>query len=471
MAYRALAGSELPEQVGTNWPQALHAALSRNELVFALNEVLATPQPLEHLPGLLRERVGRTVTEAEILAWLTLGAAARCDGRPLLRPVVHGFVRGIGGAVVSFPSGSPRPKLWLAAEDEAVLVEEQPGEDEAEHSASNAHFPVATCTTCGQHYYVAHLKGFRFTANRPGGGEAGPAGAWWEPLDATHGGKRVVLVDHLIGTDADEEDDEAQPHVRTASLHFCRHCAAAHPEAVSRCRHCGRGGASVRLHAVRQNAKQPGMLTSCLSCGSISRVVAGRYREPARSVRAINVADVHVLTQDMVHHAERQRLLVFCDNRQDAAFQAGWMKDHARRFRLRALMAEGIRQAPRSVDDLAGHLDDLLEEDATLSLALIPEVWQGIGDEVLGVAGDPRHPAVHRRVAVGHERGIAKSVGGALAVRRGPLRFSLIRRRGRSRGDARRAFDAYGAWPRGGRRPEPFRSRVVAILPRRHTAG
>ena len=376
MAYRALAGSELPEQAGTNWPQALHAALSRNELVFALNEVLATPQPLEHLPGLLRERIGRPVTEAEILAWLTLGAAARCDGRPLLRPVVHGFVRGIGGAVVSFPSGSSKPKLWLAAEDEAVLAEEQSGEDEAEHSASNAHFPVATCTTCGQHYYVAHLKGFHFTAKQPGGGEAGPAGAWWEPLDATHGGKRVVLVDHLIGTDADEEDDEAQPHVRTAPLHFCRHCAAAHPEPVSRCRHCGRSGESVRLHAVRQNAKQPGMLTSCLSCGSIGRIVAGRYREPARPVRAINVADVHVLTQDMVHHAERQRLLVFCDNRQDAAFQAGWMKDHARRFRLRALMAEGIRQTPRSVDDLAGHLDDLLEEDPTLSLALIPEVWE-----------------------------------------------------------------------------------------------
>ena len=53
----------------------------------------------------------------------------------------------------------------------------------------------------------------------------------------------------------------------------------------------------------------------------------GGTREPARPVRAINVADVHVLTQDMVHHAERRRLLVFCDNAADAAFQAGWMKD------------------------------------------------------------------------------------------------------------------------------------------------
>ena len=46
---------------------------------------------------------------------------------------------------------------------------------------------------------------------------------------------------------------------------------------------------------------------------------ASAQREPARPVRATNVADVHVLAQDMVHHSERRRLLVFCDNRQDAA--------------------------------------------------------------------------------------------------------------------------------------------------------
>ena len=84
-------------------------------------------------------------------------------------------------------------------------------------------------------------------------------------------------------------------------------------------------------------------------------------------VRATNVADVHVMTQDMAHHAERKRLLVFADNRQDAAFQAGWMKDHARRFRLRALTAEGLRSGPVSVGDLTLHLDDLLERDRRLN--------------------------------------------------------------------------------------------------------
>ena len=363
-AYRSLSGDDLDEG---DWPRALHAALSRNELVFGLNEELRAPRALDELPGVLGQRFGRPVTEAEILVWLTLGAAARREGRPLLRPVVHGFVRGIGGAVVTFPEDAEGPLLWLAAEDEVR---------HGSLDESHARFPVTTCTTCGQHYYIAFLGDFSFTGRRPGGGEAGPGGRWWPHLEEALGGRRVVLVDRLIG--AGDEEEGAVPHARTAPLHFCRLCGAAHPEAVSRCLSCGGAGATVPLLAIRQSgtSRNPGALTSCLSCGSTGRRSNGRYREPARPVRAINVSDVHVLTQDMVHHAERRRLLVFCDNRQDAAFQAGWMKDHARRFRLRALMAEGIRESPRSVGDLVARLDDLLEGEETLSRALIPEVWQ-----------------------------------------------------------------------------------------------
>jgi hypothetical protein len=132
----------------------------------------------------------------------------------------------------------------------------------------------------------------------------------------------------------------------------------------------------VQLYAVRQKKDNPGYLTSCLSCGANGRAMFSKYREPARPVRATNVADVHVLAQDMVHHSDRPRLLVFCDNRQDAAFQAGWMKDHARRFRLRALMADGMKNGPLSVGDLTRVVDDVLEKDEALSRALVPEVWQ-----------------------------------------------------------------------------------------------
>jgi hypothetical protein len=363
--YRWLAGAGLQDG---DWAGRLYDALSHNELVYQLAEMLAAPTALDVLPERLREVLGRPVTEAEILAWLTLGAAARNENRPLLRPVVHAFVRGISGAVVTFPAEKDGPKLWLAAEDELHESGEGP---------RHAHFPVTTCTTCGQHYFTSFLKDFEFTRKLPGGGEAAGESSFWEPLAEAQGGKRVVLLDRIIGGSGDDDgSDELDDHERTAPLYFCRSCGAAHPESVNRCLHCGAAGESVALYGVRQNPDNPGYLSSCLSCGAGGRRIGSNYREPARPVRATNVADVHVLAQDMVHHSERPRLLVFCDNRQDAAFQAGWMKDHARRFRLRALMADGLKNGAVSVGDLARFVDDALEQDESLSRALVPEVWQ-----------------------------------------------------------------------------------------------
>ena len=270
-AYRALSGGELPHG---DWPTALHAALSRNDLVFRLSEELGAPRALAELPPALQAHVGRPVTEAEILAWLTLGAAARRHDRPLLRPVVHGFVRGIGGAVATFPEDHDGPVLWLAAEDKEAGLEPD---------ASHAHFPVTTCTTCGQHYYVAFLEDFSFTGKNPGGGRAGPTGSWWPALEPAQGGRRVVLIDRLIGED--DGADTGRRHARTVRLHFCRRCGAAHPDSVRRCRQCGVGGVSVELLAVRQQAKNPGWLTSCLSCGAVGRRTNGNLSR-ARSVGA-----------------------------------------------------------------------------------------------------------------------------------------------------------------------------------------
>ena len=393
-SYRALSGRELSDEP---WPEALYRALARSEIAYRLNEALDQPRPLHELPPELREALDREVSEAEILAWLTLAAAARSDGRPLLRPVIHGFVRGIPGAVVSYPDATDGPRLWLAAEDEIDNGGATPGgrttQTGAEPSgeARSAHFPVLTCTTCGQHYYETHLEDFSFSGTRPGGGEPYADGVVWRKLDEARDGRRVVLVDRLIGGDEADPDDDGGTRSesrngateaatvlerRTAQVHLCRHCGAAHERPGGSCLACGAPGPRIRLHAVRQKPDRPGVLTSCLSCNALGgRGGGGRYREPARPVRASNAADVHVLTQDMVHHSERRRLLVFCDNRQDAAFQAGWMKDHARRFRLRSLIADGLKRGHLSVGDLTWFLDDTLEKDEALSRALIPEVW------------------------------------------------------------------------------------------------
>lgn len=366
-AFLAMTGQALdPAQ----WEESLYDRLAATEDVYQIAQALESAQPLPALVGDLERRLGRPVSEEEVLAWLALGAFSRKEGRPLLRPVVHAFVRGVGGAVVTFPPGANEPRLWLSAEDELAAR----GDEQV------VRFPVLNCTTCGQHYFEHHLEDFEFTGGEFGGGEAIGERRVWRAREAALEGKRVLLVDRVIGA---EDEEEESP--RLKEIYVCRSCGAAHPARSATCDACGLADSLVRLQAVQQKAEHPGKLTRCVSCGAPGRVRGSGYREPARPVRAVAVADVHVLAQDMVHHAERRRLLVFADNRQDAAFQAGWMRDHSRRFRLRALMAERIRQGAVSIGDLTAHLDQVLERDDELSRVLIPEVWEVHRKEAEGV--------------------------------------------------------------------------------------
>ena len=390
-AHKALATRELVVPDGSTWEEALFDSLSSNELVFQVAEVLARPRSLLDLLAELKTRLGRSVTEEEVLGWLALGAAARREGRPLLRPVVHAFVRGIGSALVTLPDASgPRLQFTRDVTSDPPL-----------HG-----MPLLTCTTCGQHYFEHHVSDMDFTGAQPGGGQAHGERRVWEALSSDLGGRRVLLLDRVVSDDGDDDDAgdddddagegdvpvapprRAAPAARprpVATVFFCRPCGTLHDQASDRCLSaCGREGPLVPLSIVRQKPEYPGRLTRCVSCGARGMPRGTLYREPARPVRAVQVSDVHVLAQEMLQHAERPRLLVFADSRQDAAFQAGWMRDHARRFRMRALMWERLRQGSLSIGDLVAHLDDALDADDSLSRALVPEVWAEVRKEAEG---------------------------------------------------------------------------------------
>jgi hypothetical protein len=354
-------GLRLSEQ---NWRLNLYEELSRNELLFQLVELLRGARSLETLSEEVEKKVGRAVTDEEVLLWLALGAASRKEERPLVRPVIHTFVRGMGGAVVTFPPKQTEPKLYLSAE----TVEEI-----QELGAKLKPLPVLSCTTCGQHYFEHWAKDFDFSGDHPTGGQAIDSERhFWEACDEVNGGKRGVLLDRLI---AQEDGDSEQPD-KTETVWFCRVCGCLHSHEEPNCKSCGRPGMVVRIYAAQTRAEGDGRLGSCLCCRARGATVFGRHREPARPVRAVTVSDVHVLAQNMLQHAERKRLLVFADNRQDAAFQAGWMQDHSRRYRLRALIYERLRDGRVSLGDLVAWLDDRLDRDDSLSNALAPEVWR-----------------------------------------------------------------------------------------------
>ena len=371
--YPLLTGKPLPEG---DWQAALFDELRTNKVAAAIRIGLLRPRELYLLLDELKGGIGRAVSEEELLAYLTLGAASLKNGRPLLRPVVHAFIRGISGAVVTFPQNGT-PRLWLSSEEE---LKHDPNTEGMWRPK------VLTCTTCGQHYFASHLKDYQFNKNKPEGGQLVDDGqSYWEALDPMNGGKRVVMVDQIISQEEPEELEEGE---RTHPLFFCRHCGSASPENFGRCFNCSATSAPVRLFVIRESATQPGNLSSCLSCAARGKRMGRRFREPIREVRAINVSDVHVLAQDMVHHADRKRLLVFADNRQDAAFQAGWMKDHARRFRLRSLMAEALQTGAASIGDVTLRISQVLDANDVLSRALIPEVWRAVPKDEGGVAHD-----------------------------------------------------------------------------------
>lgn len=348
---------------GDNWREALNQWLSHNEVVFQIADVLRRPRAVATLLEELNDKLGRPITEEEILIWLALGAAARNGDRPLLRPVVHGFVRGVSGAVVTFEEGQGQMgRLWLSAEDALAATEGRDPELKT--------FPLSSCTTCGQHYFEHGLEDFDYTGDAPGGGSAEGKSRVWRAQDITLGGVRAVSLDHQVGSDGEEEPS------RTEVLFVCRYCGTTHDRQGPECVGCGRNKTLKALHFVQQKEEHIGRLTRCVSCGAHGRRVSGSYREPARPVRATGVADVHVLAQSMIHRAERKRLLVFADNRQDAAFQAGWMQDRSRRYRLRELIYKKLREGAVSVGDLVLWLDKFLDADDELSRALIPEVWR-----------------------------------------------------------------------------------------------
>lgn len=376
-----LGGARLPKG---DWQSALSSQLVSNELVFHLASLLERPRALSELPPRLRERVGREVSESEIMAWLALGAATAHGGHdPLLRPVAHSFVRGVGGAVVTFSGPGSRAQLWLSGEDASGALGE-----------GHHRFPVITCTTCGQHYYETWVQDLTLeagTSREADGGELEGGARVWRFTDEAHAGTRALLLDRLVvqpdeddGADEVDEDGEVElpsghdiEHRRLHPMFACSHCGALYAEGAELSGACVNLGTLVPVQVVRHKKDTPGVLHSCVSCQAPGKKPAGgKYREPARPIRAVGVSDVHVLAQSMVHLSERRRLLVFADNRQDAAFQSGWMQDHARRFRLRALMMQQVQPEGSSPGDVVYRLDELFAKDEDLSRALLPEVWQ-----------------------------------------------------------------------------------------------
>ncbi|TVS13641.1 MAG: DUF1998 domain-containing protein, partial [Planctomycetaceae bacterium] len=366
---------------GDNWRQSLFHHLLSNEYVYQSTQILKHPKPLGAAAWQTSQRLamGRRQEgddcSAELLCYLVLGAAARNGDESLLRPKVHFFLRGLDEMVVAL-NGTPDevfPKLYLSLHDA------KEGEGGGRHDDS--FLPVLTCRNCGQHFFERHYQDLDFTygsANRIRGFENGDAvvdaqgndNAVWStaPADA---GTRLLFSNRLLEDAGDFSTGRSAKWLRAW---LCRHCGALHRDAANQCLADGCGHPQPLLPLLTFGPS----ISSCPSCNSQTLQIGGRRIEPAKPIRAVTVADVHSLAQAMINAAPdgHRKLIVFADSRQDAAFQAGWMQDHARRLRMRHMMYQVLSRAssPIPLDAITDGLMELFCKDPSLIDSLLPEL-------------------------------------------------------------------------------------------------
>ncbi|MEE8586098.1 MAG: DEAD/DEAH box helicase, partial [Acidobacteriota bacterium] len=320
------------EQQGALMQRAFQL-LASNRIVLALGGVFSSPQLIEaafpRLRELGREQVGDEDLVAEMLGYLVLGALVQRDGEPVLRPKLHYFVQGYQGLSLAFDSAG-LPRIEFAGEQA--------------QSADSLSFPLVLCRSCGQHYAALFALEESLPPEGPGLVRTTRGAAPAESQGV------LYVTDRLVGLDETTEDQvEAQK--------LCRYCGTLHPLQVVGCLNprCRRqdGLLEVRLGE--------GPMKRCLACGTDAK----GYEEIVTPARSSEVADVTILAQSMLSNMpdpSQRKLLVFADNRQEAAFQAGWMEERSRRFRLRHLLASLLEERRENLWTIEELTQSLLDE-------------------------------------------------------------------------------------------------------------
>lgn len=364
----------------------LYNELKSSNYVYYIFKYLKRPVPISeaigNFSGYLKrnESVKRESAIPELLCYLALGAAAQRGGNPLIRPKLHYFVKGLDGAVIAFTKSADnklKPKLFLSQSMASQTLAYD----------LKAYLPVFVCKTCGQHYFEGYYLNLIFNGDNLKDGQAEGDNVIWEPTNDVEG-NRVLLTDRFVSEIDDEEGlvEERLDEKRT-EIYFCHYCGCLQKNHSKECSNpkCKRINTLVKLWLVNTNAE--GKLMACPSCKTRARSFGGII-EPIRPLRAIAVSDVHILAQNMINEVDEdnRKLLVFADNRQDAAFQSGWMQDHARRYRLRHLIFEYLsaNKFPVSIGDIVAYLSNKLNEDKNLAIFIAPEVCEYYADESFG---------------------------------------------------------------------------------------
>jgi hypothetical protein len=329
-------------------PSRIRSALEGNRVVSLLESIFSTPTTLDAAANRLRQELGeRADTDEEALrseieAYLLVGSVGDDDDPPRLRPKLHTFFHGVYDVA-----------LCLDPECRTLVPQ---GGTECMSCGAQAR-PAALCRTCGQDFVKVRYE--RKDDDRPAG-----TGDFYSDESTAFLTHRIHELPEVDGEDEESPSSDSPREERALSPKLA---------AVGVCTGCGRvlgegePCVSCSCPTVRM-LQHRGKLNTCPACNDV--YTRGDIVTPLRTGTASSTS---VLT---THHldylaGEDRKLLIFADNRQDVAHQAGYTADKHRSFALRHLVVQELDEA--GAEGL--HLTELPQRllDRYRELGIIPQ--------------------------------------------------------------------------------------------------
>jgi ATP-dependent helicase YprA (DUF1998 family) len=337
-------------------PESLYVLLENNLMLRKIEETLSTPTLFENVVAEIRKLAERNAQpdqeiKNELTAYLFLGSLAFHDGVPRIRPKLHLFFRGLWSL-----TRCTNPTCGLLLTD---------GADKCPKCASIA-FPLEVCRSCGQDF-LKTIPTFG-SINKPDSlrlaGFATP-----------HTSEQTLHLARALHVVEGQDEDETEAPAKTKTVQndakvvsVCRECGSLSlGELVSQCPSGHAGGLS-RFYSWE------GRILSCPACH-------GRYgtREVVTlfsTGTAAGVASLATATLANLEEESERRLLIFSDNRQDTAYQAGYIRDRQRQFVWRQLIhriakeRQTSHEPPVALEYLA---EEVLRKAVSLSVMKKPD--------------------------------------------------------------------------------------------------